>query len=134
MIPYRAKEDSVKASTVSEAQIAFVLKQAEDGTPGGEVCREASTSNATFCNWLKKYADLMQSEMKRLRLFEEQNAKLKPARKRVLVDTIKADWKVSVCCTCSVIKIDWLRFMPRIQEQTIRAMYRNTWPFSFCSM
>ena len=29
----------MKASKLSEAQIAFVLKQADDGTPIGEVCR-----------------------------------------------------------------------------------------------
>jgi hypothetical protein len=31
----------MKASKFTEAQIAFVLKQAEDGTPIGEVCRKA---------------------------------------------------------------------------------------------
>lgn len=30
----------MKASKFTEAQIAFVLKQAEDGTPVGEVCRK----------------------------------------------------------------------------------------------
>lgn len=34
----------MKASKFSEAQIAFVLKQAEDGTPIGEVCRKAGIS------------------------------------------------------------------------------------------
>lgn len=66
----------MKASKFSEAQIAFVLKQAEDGTPIGEVCRKAGISDATFYNWRKKYAGLMPSEMKRLRQLEE-NAKLK---------------------------------------------------------
>jgi putative transposase len=67
----------MKASKFSEAQIAFVLKQAEDGTPIGEVCRKAGISDATFYNWRKKYAGLMPSEMKRLRQLEEENAKLK---------------------------------------------------------
>ena len=67
----------MKASKFSEAQIAFVLKQAEDGTPVGEVCRKAAISDATFYNWRKKYAGLMPSEMKRLRQLEEENAKLK---------------------------------------------------------
>lgn len=31
----------MKRSKFSEAQIAFVLKQAEDGTSVGEVCRKA---------------------------------------------------------------------------------------------
>ena len=67
----------MKASKFSEAQIAFVLKQSEDGTPIGEVCRKAGISDATFYNWRKKYAGLMPSEMKRLRQLEEENAKLK---------------------------------------------------------
>lgn len=46
----------MKASKFSEAQIAFVLKQAEDGTPIGEVCRKAGISDAILCNWRKKYA------------------------------------------------------------------------------
>ncbi|ARQ13202.1 IS3 family insertion sequence transposase protein (plasmid) [Rhizobium etli] len=67
----------MKASKFSEAQIAFVLKQAADGAPVGEVCRKACISDATFYNWRKKYAGLMPSEMKRLRQLEEENAKLK---------------------------------------------------------
>ncbi len=67
----------MKASKFTEAQIAFVLKQAEDGTPVAEVCRKAGISDATFYNWRKKYAGLMPSEMKRLRQLEEENGKLK---------------------------------------------------------
>ncbi len=67
----------MKASKFSEAQIAFVLKQAADATPVGEVCRKAGISDATFYNWRKKYAGLMPSEMKRLRQLEEENTKLK---------------------------------------------------------
>jgi putative transposase len=67
----------MKASKFSEAQIAFVLKQAEDGAPVAEVCRKAGISDATFYNWRKKYAGLLPSEMKRLRQLEEENGKLK---------------------------------------------------------
>ncbi len=67
----------MKASKFTEAQIVFVLKQAETGTPIAEVCRKAGISDATFYNWRKKYAGLMPSEMKRLRQLEEENAKLK---------------------------------------------------------
>lgn len=67
----------MKRSTFSEAQIAFVLKQAEDGTMVGEVCRKTGISEATFYAWRKKYAGLMPSEMRRLRQLEEENAKLK---------------------------------------------------------
>ena len=67
----------MKASKFTEAQNAFVMKQAEDGTPVAEVCRKAGISDATFYNWRKRYAGLMPSEMKRLRQLEEENTKLK---------------------------------------------------------
>lgn len=67
----------MKKTRFSEGQIAFILKQAEDGTSVGEVCRKAGISQATFYYWRKKYAGLMPSEMKRLRQLEEENSKLK---------------------------------------------------------
>ena len=67
----------MKTSKFSEAQIAFVLKQAEDGTPVAEVCRKIGIAEATFYNWRKRYAGLMPSEVKRLRQLEEENGKLK---------------------------------------------------------
>lgn len=67
----------MKRSRFSEAQIAFVLKQAEEGATVGEVCRKAGISEATFYNWRKRYAGLMPSEMRRLRQLEEENGKLK---------------------------------------------------------
>ena len=54
MIPGGKEENPMKASKFSEAQIAFVLKQAEDGTPIGEGRRKAGISDATFYNWRKK--------------------------------------------------------------------------------
>ena len=49
----------MKTTKFSEAQIAFVLKQAEDETAIGEVGRKAGISEAIFYNWRKKYAGLM---------------------------------------------------------------------------
>ena len=59
-----------KRSKCSEAQIAFILGQGEEGTAAG-------ISEATYYNWRKKYGGLMPSEMKRLRQLEEENGKLK---------------------------------------------------------
>jgi len=76
----------MKTSKFTEGQIAFVLKQVEDGTPVAEVCRKAGIAEvcrkagiaeATFYNWRKRYAGLMPSEVKRLRQLEEENGKLK---------------------------------------------------------
>ena len=41
----------MKASKFTDAQKAFILKQAEEGLPVGEVCRKAGISQATFFNW-----------------------------------------------------------------------------------
>ena len=67
----------MKRSTSTEAQIALILRQADEGTAIGEVCRKAGVSEATFYAWRKRYAGLMPSEMKRLKQLEEENGKLK---------------------------------------------------------
>ena len=41
----------MKRSKFTEAQIAFILRQAEEGTAVGEVCRKAGISEATYYNW-----------------------------------------------------------------------------------
>jgi putative transposase len=38
----------MKKSKFSEAQIAFILRQADEGTPVAEVCRKAGIGDATF--------------------------------------------------------------------------------------
>lgn len=43
----------MKRSKVTDSQIAFILRQAEDGTRLEEVCRKAGISPATFYNWKK---------------------------------------------------------------------------------
>ena len=67
----------MKRSKFTDAQIAFILQQANEGTSVAEVCRKASIAEATFYSWRKKYAGLMPSEMKRLKQLEEENGKLK---------------------------------------------------------
>ena len=67
----------MKKSKFSEAQIVFVLQQAEEGTPIAEVCRKAGVSEATFYNWRKKFGGMMPSEVKKLRQLEEENNRLK---------------------------------------------------------
>ena len=42
-----------------------------------DVCRKAGISMQTYYRWCKKYGGLMPSEMKRLKLLEEENARLK---------------------------------------------------------
>ena len=67
----------MKKSKFTDAQIAFVLRQAEEGMAIGEVCRKAGISEATFYDWRKKYGGLMPSEMRRLKQLEGENTKLR---------------------------------------------------------
>ena len=85
----------MKKSTFSEQQIAFILRQADEGTSVEEVCRKAGISVQTYYRWRKKYGGLMPSEMKRLKQLEEENARLKrivadlSLDKEMLQDVIK---------------------------------------------
>ena len=67
----------MRKSKFTESQIAFVLRQAEEGMPVAEVCRKAGIGEATYYNWRKKYGGLMPSEMKRLKQLDEENHRLK---------------------------------------------------------
>lgn len=67
----------MKTSKFSEQQIAFILRQAEEGTTVEEVFRKAGISVQTYYRWRSKYGGLMPSEMKRLKLLEEENVRLK---------------------------------------------------------
>lgn len=61
----------MKTSTFTDAQIAFVLWQAEEGTSIGEMCRKAGFSQQTFYRCKKLSGKLMLSAMKRLKPLEE---------------------------------------------------------------
>jgi putative transposase len=67
----------MRKSQYSEEQIAFALRQAEQGTPVAEVIRKMGISEQTFYRWKKKYAGLGTSELRRLKQLEEENRRLK---------------------------------------------------------
>jgi len=67
----------MKRSRFSEEQIIYAMRQAESGTPIGDLCRQLGVSEATFYTWKKKYTHLGVSELRQLRQVEEENARLK---------------------------------------------------------
>jgi putative transposase len=67
----------MKKSKYTEEQIAFALRQAEAGTPVEQVCRKLGVSQATFFRWKKRFGGMGVGELRRLRLLEEENRKLK---------------------------------------------------------
>ena len=67
----------MKKSRFAEEQIAYVLRQADAGTPVADICRSTGIAEATFYVWKKKYASLGVSELRKLRILEDENARLK---------------------------------------------------------
>ncbi len=113
----------MKKSKFSEEQIAYALRQADSGTPVGEVCRQLGVSEATFYVWKKKYGQLGLSELREMRQLRDENARLKrlvadltldkhilsevlrkkslkPARRWQLVAWIQETFQVSTVHSC----------------------------------
>ena len=67
----------MKKSKFTDEQIAFAIKQVETGTPATEVCRKMGISEATLCNWKKKFAGMGSAEVRRLTQLEDENRRLK---------------------------------------------------------
>ena len=67
----------MKRSRFTEEQIAYALRLAESGTSVVDVCRQIGVSEATYYTWKKKYGDLGVTELKRLKMLEDENARLK---------------------------------------------------------
>ncbi|ADP96856.1 transposase [Marinobacter adhaerens] len=67
----------MKKSRFSDSQILSILKQAENGVPVPELCRENGMSSASFYKWPAKFGGMDTSMMKRLKELEDENRRLK---------------------------------------------------------
>ena len=76
----------MKRSRFSEEQIIGVLKEQEAGMATAEVCRRHGISPATFYKWKSKFGGMEVSEAKRLRILEDENAKLKKLLAEAMLD------------------------------------------------
>lgn len=61
----------------TEEQIVQALKRIEQGTTVKELCREMGVSEPTYYLWKKKYGGLEVSDVRRLRMLEDENNRLK---------------------------------------------------------
>ncbi len=67
----------MKKSRYNAEQIAFALRQVESGTPVPDVCRKMGIAEQTFYRWKKKFAGMGVAEVRKLKILEEENRKLK---------------------------------------------------------
>jgi putative transposase len=76
----------MKRSRFSDEQIIGILKEQEAGGATADVCRRHGISPATFYKWKSKYGGLEVTEAKRLRVLEDENAKLKKLLAEAMLD------------------------------------------------
>ena len=119
----------MKRSKFSEAQVALILRQADEGATVGEVCRKAGISEATFYVWRKKvrWPDAVGDEAPEAARGRERPAEthcggsdagpgdaaaghqakaLGPARRRQVVDHLRATWQVSIRRACGALQAE----------------------------
>ena len=67
----------MKRSRFDEEQKIGILREAEAVSPVRTVCAKHNISEATYFAWKKKYGGMDVSEARRMRVLEEENARLK---------------------------------------------------------
>ena len=67
----------MKRSRFSEEQIIGMIKEQEAGMATAEVCRKHGISSASFYKYKAKFGGMDVSDARRLRLLEDENARLK---------------------------------------------------------
>ena len=82
----------MKRTRFTEEQIIAVLREAESGAAVKELCRRAGISTVTFYRWKSQFEGMDISEMRRLRLLEDENVRLKKivAQQALDIDALKA--------------------------------------------
>jgi len=82
----------------SEGQIVAILKEGESGIKIAELTRKHGISDATYYKWKTKYGGLGESDLRRLKMLEEENRKLK---------TIVADLTLDVKTLKDINEKNW---------------------------
>ena len=82
----------MKRKRFNDRQIVSILKEADAGNKTVvDLCREYGISEATYYAWQRKFGQLSEAEIKRLRDLEKDNVRLKRllAERDLEVDVLK---------------------------------------------
>jgi putative transposase len=88
----------MRTSRFTEQQVVAALRQAENGTAVGEICRKLGVSEQTFYRWKRKYAGIGVAELRRLRQVEDENRRLKQLvadltlDRQMLQEALRKNW------------------------------------------
>lgn len=74
----------MKRSRFTEEQIIGILREQESGSKTADVCRKHGVSSATFYKWKAAYGGMDVSQARKLKVLEDENARLK----RLLADAM----------------------------------------------
>jgi putative transposase len=76
----------------TEEQIVAILREGQSGQKTVEqLCREQGVAEPTYYGWKRKYGTMAETDVKRLRELEKENARLKRllAERDVEIDVLK---------------------------------------------
>ena len=88
----------MKKTKYTDSQIMGILKQAENGVPVAELCREHGMSSTAFYKWRARYGGMDTSLMSRMKELEKENRQLKrmyaeaQMKADVLQETLEKKW------------------------------------------
>jgi putative transposase len=80
------KDGQMKRARFTEEQIIAVLKEHEAGAKAADLARKHGISEATLYNWKARYGGMDVSDAKRLKVLEDENAKLKKLLAEQMLD------------------------------------------------